>query len=52
MRIQIIIVGILVAGLFSIAAMAGNGTGDVKLGYCFIDQEGNQSVDYKMFNAY
>ena len=52
MRIQIIIVGILVAGLFSIAAMAGNGTGDVKLGYCFIDQAGNQSVDYKMFNAY
>ncbi len=52
MRIQSILIVCLVAGMLSVAALAGNGSGNVRLGYCFIDQEGNQSVDHATFNDY
>lgn len=52
MRIQRIIFGCLVAMTISIAAMANNGTGNVKIGYCFIDDAGNRSVDHLTFNDY
>ena len=52
MRIQRIILGCLVAMTISVAALANNGAGNVMVGYCFIDEEGNRSVNHSTFHDY
>jgi len=38
--------------IFSIAALAGDGSGDIRVGYVYLDEEGNESINQPTFNEY
>ncbi len=42
----------LAALLLTGSAIAGSGSGDLKVGYTYLDQDGNQSMNHSTFNVY
>ena len=47
-----IVLSVFILLLFASSSFGQNGGGDLKLGYVYIDEDGNMSVSHSSFNYY
>jgi hypothetical protein len=50
MKITKLLMIIAIPLIFSIAALAGDGNGEIRVGYVYLDEEGNESINQPTFN--